>query len=141
MPPEELVRRAIAAFNQRDVAGYTAVFAHDAVLHDPSFPEPTKGRAALAAAVRGLWSSFSDVHWELDGPVVAEGNLVAYSLTIRMTHDGPLPMPDGSVIEATGEKVSSGSAVFWRLEDEGLVIEERSYFDATGVALQLGLVG
>lgn len=141
MPPEELVPQVIAAFNHRDVVGYTTAFAEDVVLHDPLFPEPTKGRGILAAVVTGIWRSFSDVHWELHGPVVANGKRVAYPLGIRMTHDGPMPMPDGTMTEPTGERISFETGVFWTLDDDGLVTEERSYFDATAVAMQLGLVG
>ncbi len=141
MPPEELVNRAIARFNQRDAAAYAALFAEDAVLHDPFFPEPTKGREALAEMVTGIWGSFSDVRWELAGPVIANGERVAYPVTVRMTHDGPMPLPDGTVIEPTGERVSFDTGVFWTLDDDGLVVEERGYFDATAVAMQLGIVG
>ena len=140
MPPEELVNQAIATFNQRDAAAYTALFAEDTVLRDPFVPEPTKGREALAELVTGIWGSFSDVHWELAGPVVANGKRVAYPLTIRMTHDGPMPMPDGTVIEPTGERIAFETGIFWTLDDHGLVAEERGYFDATAVAMQLGLV-
>jgi predicted ester cyclase len=65
---------------------------------------------------------------------------MAFSFAIRMTHDGPMPMPDGSVIDPTGEKISFTSGVFWALDD-GLVAEERGYFDATAIAMQIGLVG
>ncbi len=141
MSPEDLVRRAIAAFNRRDLAGYTELFSPDVVVHDPSFPGPTRGRAALARIIVGTWRSFSDVHWGRDGPVVADGDMVAFALRFDMTQDGPLPMPDGTEFEATGQRISCASAVFWRRDDVGLVVEERSYFDATAVALRLGLVG
>lgn len=141
MSPEELVDQVITAFNERDTAAYTTSFAEDAVLHDPFFPEPTKGREALAGLATGIWSSFSDVHWERNGPVIADGTHIAYRVAVRMTHDGPMPMPDGTVIEPTGEKVSFESGVFWTIDGDGLVAEELGYFDATAVAVQLGLVG
>jgi steroid delta-isomerase-like uncharacterized protein len=140
MRAEDLVHRAITAFNQRDAAAYAAVFDEEAALHDPFFPEPITGREAIAEMVSGLWSSFSDVHWTLTGPIVADDQQVAFPVDVRMTHDGPMPMPDGSVIDPTGERISFTSGVFWTLDD-GLVAEERGYFDATAIAMQLGLVG
>ena len=140
MSTEELVDRAIAAFNRRDTQDYTAVFAPDALLHDPMFPEPTKGREELAALVSGIWSSFSDVRWRRAGDVVVDDGRAAFVVAIQMTHDGPMPMPDGSVIEPTGREVSFDSAVFWTLDGD-LVTEETSYFDATAIALQLGAAG
>ncbi len=141
MTPDELVTRAIDGFNHRDAAAYTAVFAQDAVMHDPFFPEPTKGREEIAALVSGVWGSFSDARWELVGPVVAADDRIAFVVAVQMTHDGPMPMPDGTIMDATGERISFESGVFWTLDDDGLVAEERGYFDATAVALQLGLVG
>lgn len=95
---------------------------------------PREGREALAAVIGGIWGDFSDVHWELGGPVVANGKRAAFPVAIRMTHDGPMPMPDGSVIDPTGEKVSFTSAVSWALDTDGLVADERSNFDATAIA-------
>jgi len=141
MSAEQHVTATLDAWNQRDVAAYTSHFAEDAVLHDPFFPEPTKGRDALAGLATGLWGSFSDVRWDLKGPVIAEGNRAAFVVDVQMTHDGPLPMPDGTMIDPTGEKISFESAIFWTFNDDGLVAEERGHFDATAIALQLGLVG
>ena len=141
MPPEELVNQAIATFNQRDATAYTALFTEDAVLYDPFFPEPTKGREEIAALVSGVWGSFSDARWELVGPVVAADDRIAFVVAVQMTHDGPMPMPDGTIMDATGERISFESGVFWTLDDDGLVAEERGYFNATAVAMQLGLPG
>lgn len=141
MSPNDLVNQVIDAFNQRDAATYVAKFTQDAVLHDPFFPEPSKGREELTALVSGIWSSFSDVRWELLPPVIAADRHIAFVIAVQMTHDGPLPMPDGTIIDATGEQISFETGVFWTLDDDGLIAEERGYFDATAVALQLGLVG
>lgn len=141
MSTHELVNHAIDAFNRREAATYAAVFAEDAVMHDPFFPEPTKGREQIAALVTGIWTSFSDARWELLGPVVASDNQAAFVVAVQMTHDGAMPMPDGTTVDATGEEISFESGVFWTLSDDRLVAEERGYFDATAVALQLGLVG
>lgn len=141
MTPQEHVTTAIDGFNQRDAAKYASVFATDAVLHDPFFPEPTKGRDGIQAMIGGIWGSFSDVTWTLASPVIASGDRMAFNVDVEMTHDGPLPMPDGSVVEPTGERITFETGVFWTLDADGLVAEERGYFDATAIALQLGLVG
>lgn len=141
MTPEQLVHRFVDAFNQRDLATLEALYAQDAVSHVPEAPEPLKGRDAIVAVVPGIWTAFPDVRWELRHPVVASGNQAAYQITTQMTHDGPLPMPDGSVHEATGKQLSDEVGVFLTLDDEGLIAEERAYHDFTAVAMELGLVG
>ncbi len=141
MAPQDPVSTAIDGFNERDAAKYASVFADDGVLHDPFFPEPTKGRAGIQAMIGGIWGSFSDVTWTLASPVITSGDRMAFIVDVKMTHDGPMPMPDGTIVEPTGERISFESGVFWTLDADGFVAEERGYFDATAVALQLGLVG
>jgi len=81
------------------------------------------------------------MRWELHPPVVSSGNRVAYEYTAQMTHDGPMPKPDGTVLDPTGKELSVEIGVFATLDDDGLFAEDRGYFDATAVAMQLGLVG
>ena len=42
-------------------------------------------------------------------------------------------------VPATGRAISFESGTFWLIGPDGLITEERSYFDATGVAAQLGI--
>ncbi len=141
MSPEQLVHRFIDAFNQRDLATIESLYAHDAITHDPFQPEPIEGREAILAVIAGQWTPFPDLRWELRHPVVASGSQAAYEYLAQMTHDGPLPMPDGSELEPTGKELSVDIGVFVTLDDDGLFAEDRGYFDATAVAMQLGLVG
>lgn len=112
----------------------------DAVVHDPFFPEPTKGRDALQALLEGILRAFPDMTWEQVGdPIEADGR-VALVVLIRGTNEGPLAMPGGE-LPATGKAITYEAAVIWTLAPDGLIAEESSYFDATGVAAQLGLTG
>lgn len=56
----------------------------------------------------------------------------------KAVNDGPLKMPNGE-LPATGRAISYEAGVFWLIGRDGLITEERSYFDATGVAAQLGI--
>lgn len=141
MSPEQLVHRFIDAFNQRDLGAIEALYAQDAITCDPLHPEPIKGREAIMAVIAGQWTPFSDVRWELRHPVVASGNQVAYEYVAHATHDGPMPMPDGTTLEPTGKELTVEVGVFVTLDDDGLIAEDRGYLDATAVAMQLGLVG
>lgn len=141
MSAQELIHRFVDAYNQRDLATIEALYAEDAVTHDPSLSEPLEGREAITAVIPGQWTAFPDIRWELRHPVVASGNQAAYEIAVQMTHDGPMPMPDGTLLEATGKELSVEIGNFLTFDDDGLIAEERPYLDATAVALQLGLVG
>jgi len=137
---DEVARRYVDAINKKDPSGFAALFAQDAVLHDPFFPEPTKGRDAIRAMIEGILRSFPDMTWEQVGDPIEAGGRAALVMAAHGTNEGPLSMPAGAV-PPTGKAISFESAVLWTIGSDGLIAEERSYFDATGVAAQLGLTG
>jgi steroid delta-isomerase-like uncharacterized protein len=137
---DEVARRYIEAINKKDPSGFAALFAEDAVLHDPFFPEATKGRDAVRSMIEGILRAFPDMTWEQVGDPIEAGGRAALVMAVRGTNDGPLSMPAGEV-PPTGKAISFETAVLWTIGSDGLIAEERSYFDATGVAAQLGLTG
>lgn len=137
MSAEARVRQYVATFNRRDAAGFVALFATDAMLYDPFFPEPIKGRGALEATNASIWRAFPDIQWQLRS-VIDGGDRVAFDMAVSGVNDGPLETPEGE-LSATGRAISFVTGVFWTVGPDGLITEERSYFDATGVAAQLGL--
>jgi steroid delta-isomerase-like uncharacterized protein len=140
MSGDTVVRRYVEAVNRKDPSGFAALFAEDAVIHDPFFPEPTKGRPAVQALLEGVLRAFPDLNWQQVGAVIEAGDRVAFVVMVEGTNDGPLAMSGGEM-PATGRQMSFETAVFWTLGSDGLITEERSYFDATGVAAQLGMTG
>jgi steroid delta-isomerase-like uncharacterized protein len=138
MTGEELARRYVDVFNDRDVDAWVALFAEDAVIHDPFFPEPWKGREAIENEEQTVLRAFPDMQWRQLRPAIDVGDRVAVEVAVKAVNDGPLKMPNGE-LPATGRAISFETAVFWLIGPDGLITEERSYFDATGVAAQLGI--
>ena len=140
MSADRVVRQYVEAINKKDPSGFAALFAADAVLHDPFLPEPTRGRDALQSMIEGILRAFPDMAWKQVGDPIDAGGRVAFVVSVEGTNDGPLAMPAGEV-PPTGKSVAYEAAVLWTIDSDGLIAEERSYFDATGVAAQLGLIG
>lgn len=138
MTGDELARRYVDAFNDRDVDAWAALFAEDAVIHDPFFPEPTEGREAIESLEQAVLRAFTDMQWRQLRPAIDVGDRVAVELAVNAVNDGPLQMPDGE-LPATGRTISYETGVFWLIGPDELITRERSYFDATGVAAQLGI--
>lgn len=138
MTGEELARRYVDAFTDRDVDAWVALFTEDAVIHDPFFPEPHSGREAIEKVVRAVLRAFPDMQWRQLRPAIDAADRVAVEVAAKAVNDGPLEMPNGE-LPATGRAISFETAVFWLIGPDGLITEERSYFDATGVAAQLGI--
>ena len=140
MSADTIVRHYVDAINRKDPSALAALFAVDAVVHDPFFPEPTKGRDALEGLVKGILRGFPDMTWKHIGdPIEGDGRL-AFVVSVEGTNEGPLAMPAGE-LPPTGNTIAYEAAVFWTIDNDGLIAEERAYFDATGVAAQLGLTG
>lgn len=135
---EDLARRYVETFNDRDVDAWVALFAEDAVVHDPFFPEPSKGREAIKNVQKAVLRAFPGMQWRQLRTAIDAGNRVAVELAVSAVNDGPLEMPGGEV-PATGRTISFETGTFWLVGPDGLITEERSYFDATGVATQLGM--
>jgi steroid delta-isomerase-like uncharacterized protein len=140
MSADQVVRQYVEAINQKDPIRFAALFAVDAVLHDPFFPEPTTGRDALQSMIEGILRAFPDMAWKQLGDPIDAGGRAAFVVSVEGTNDGPLAMPAGDV-PPTGKAMAYEAAVLWTIDSDGLIAEERSYFDATGVAAQLGLIG
>lgn len=110
------------------------------MIHDPFRPEPVRGRPAVRQMIEGILLAFPDMKWRQVDAVIEAGDRVAFVVGVEGTNEGTLAMPGGD-LPATGQKMSYEAAVLWTLGADGLIAEERSYFDATGVAAQLGITG
>jgi predicted ester cyclase len=131
------VEDQIAAMNAHDAPRFAASFSEDAVLVDPTYPEPLHGRAAVEEDMASFLRTFPDLRMELTQTLVS-GSSVAVEAVGTGTNTGPLVLPAGE-IAPTGRSVRFAFAVFDTLDDRGLIAEERRYYDAASMMAQLGV--
>ena len=132
-----VVQRSVEALNKHDAAAFAAVYAPDAVVYDPYYPEPLKGRDAIQKDISDFFRAFPDIHNALRS-TLADGQIVAAEFTVSGTHQGPLTLPTGE-IPATGRSLRFDGGVFARVNSQGEIVEEHRYFDLAGQLEQLGL--
>lgn len=128
----------VQAANRRDLEAFAAFYAKDATVYDPMYPEPLKGRAATRKDFEEFLTAVPDLKLTL-GAVAHSGDTVAFELIARGRHEGPLAGPAGA-IPATKRRIDMPMAAFSRMDDEGLIAEERRYYDLAGLMQQLGLM-
>ena len=138
MANTEIVRKAVDAFNRHDAAEFAAQYAEDAVVYDPYYPEPLRGRAAVQKDMEDFFRAFPDVSNALKLSM-SEGNVVAAEVAVKGIHGGPLTLPTGEV-PATGKTVAFEGGIFSRVNGQGLIVEEHRYYDVAGQLVQLGLM-
>ena len=103
----------------------------------PFTPEPLRGRAAIRQDISDFFRGFPDLRAEIP-LLVEDGRQAAIELRFAGTHDGPLPSPSGE-IAPTHKRLELQGAVFFALDDRGLIAEERRYYDSAAYLRQLGL--
>ncbi|QDG67954.1 ester cyclase [Pseudarthrobacter sp. NIBRBAC000502772] len=133
----DAIAKSVEALNSHDAKAFAAAYAADAVVHDPSYPQPLKGRDAIEQDVVDLLRAFPDVSLTV-GPVLQDGETFAAEYTLRGTHQGPLALPGGE-IPATGKSFINNAAVFSKFNTDGEVTEESRYYDVAGLMAQLGV--
>lgn len=139
----ETIPRVIAdmeeAFNRGDVTRFLGAFSADAVVFDPSLPEPIKGQKAIREWFTKGHEIFPDM--KLDRVrAFAAGELATVEYVETGTHKGPFPGPGGSMIPATGKTYRHREGFVFRIAG-GKIVELRLYWDVLGVMAQLGLTG
>ena len=132
---QKLLQRAVDVYNAGDLDGYVDLYAEDAVLTTPE--GVFKGRAEIRERFARELNALSDVTFTLVS-YVEQGESFADEFVFAGTHTGPLLMPDGSVLPATGRRVEiHGMEMVEVLQ--GKMVVDNLYYDNVGLLAQLGL--
>jgi ketosteroid isomerase-like protein len=132
----EVMDRVTNAVFSGDQEALRQLYAPDAVAETPE-QGPIRGREEVVAWVAGIMAAFPDASYELSrghesgDTAIDEGYLVG-------TNTGPLPMPTGESLPATGKRVRLRSCDAATVEN-GLVTSHRFYYDQMDFLGQLGL--
>lgn len=129
---KEVVRRFVAAMNERRFDDLDELVSPDLVRHSPSTPGlEVRSLEQFKDFLRGDLESVPDSRQEIR-MMVAEGDLVATWATYSGTQEGQLgPFPP------TGRRVEADFAGFLRVED-GLIAEIHVVWDNMSMLVQLG---
>lgn len=133
-----VVETFLGAMGAQDWNRAEAVLAEEAVHEGSDHKEPVRGRAAIRQAHEGLGKAFPDQRWTLDR-IFGQGELVCAETTLAGTHEGPMPGPDGSMIEPTGRRVELPVAFVFVVR-EGGIAAFTGYGDFLDFYAQLGVV-
>ena len=93
----------------------------------------------LAMMMKGYGASFPGHQAEITNAVEAGEHVVVEGIW-RGTHTGPMMLPNGASIPATGKTVAVPFATLFRIQG-GKIQSHHGYWDAAGFMAQLGLGG
>ena len=140
--PDRIARnKAVAsnisrAFTTGDLASVVGFVALDYVDHPPAkfFNVPFTGPESLQGAVRVFKEGFPDLVETVE-EMIGEGDKVVIRSLWKGTHTGEFVG-----IPATGKAVVLTGINFYRVGEDGMLIERHGSFDVLGMMQQIGLV-
>jgi steroid delta-isomerase-like uncharacterized protein len=132
MDPIAIAQRYFDGWNRRDPAAVLDTMAPNGTYADPGTGGPISGDA-FTGYMKGLFSAFPDVSFEVASVGLAAPDLVAAQWVMRGTNTGSM-----SGLPPTGKSVELRGADFIRVTD-AKVRSVDGYFDAGEVPKQLGL--
>ncbi len=136
---EQILRQAVDAWNSHEPQALARIYAPDATLHDPLYPEPLRGIDNIRKSYEELLITFPDIRLRLEDSIIS-GDTFAAESTLTATNTGPVKLPNGATLPATNRKVTVRCANIARVDAQGRIVEERLYYDTMAFIQQLGLM-
>ncbi len=127
--------KLIEVFNAHDAVALAQLYAEDQVTSCSGVPEPVKGRKAKEEFVGGFFTAFPDLKIEPTSILFADNHII-FEVIMRGTNEGIL---EGE-IPPTGRSVELKMIFVTRVNDEGLIEEDRTYYDTAEFMKQLGFM-
>ena len=135
--PIETVHAAINAWNAHDLARVAGFTQPDIVLVSPDTGE-VKGRDQATERDRTFIEAFPDAKMDIVASYES-GDTAIVEWVFRGTNTGPLPLPGGDTLAATGKQVTVRGADVATV-NAGAVSRLHSYYDQVELMTQLGLL-
>ena len=136
MTPEQAAKQWVESFNAHDLKTLVNLYAENALNAQPHLPTPIKGKHAIQEDLSGFVTAFPDCRLQAIH-VVVTGNVSAMEWVFTGTQKGALVGPAGT-IPASNRKVTLKGAEFLTHDAQGLITDERGYFDLVSFMTQLG---
>ena len=131
-----LYERYIELYNAGDLDGVMDLYADDSVqlMPDGCF----EGRSAIKDRLALELNAFSDIAYRYVS-YVEQDDAFADEWVFVGTHTGPMVLPDGTELPATGKRVEIKGMEYVKVRD-GKIVVDNLYYDNLAIAAQLGLL-
>jgi|SRR5262245_1152364 len=138
MSNRELLDRYVERYNDGDLDGVMDLYAEDAVqgMPDGIF----EGKEAIRERLAQELTAIPDVTHTVVS-FVEQGDAFCDEWTFVGTHTGgPLTLPNGDALPATGKRVEVSGMEIVRVGPDGKIVLNTLYYDNLAVAVQLGVI-
>jgi steroid delta-isomerase-like uncharacterized protein len=122
-----------SALSNGDVDGAVDLIADDGDYRTPMGRLP--GKDGIRQYLAGFDAAFPEAHFDIEH-LIESGETVAVEGVYHGRHDGPLGLPDGGALPATGRNVHAPFATMLTVSG-GRITSHRPYWDLAGFMAQL----
>lgn len=129
----DVVTRYFSALSAGDVDGAVALVAADGDFRTPM--GAMAGKEPIRAYLAAFEMAFPKAMYDIE-TIVESNETVAAEGTYRAIHNGPMALPDGSTLPATGREVSAPFVTMFRVAG-GTIMSHRPYWDLAGFMAQI----
>ncbi len=136
MENKELLDRYVELYNAGDLDACMELYAEDAVqrMHDGVF----EGLDSIRDRLSRDLLAFPDAKYVVES-FVEDNDTFADEWTFTGTNTGPLRLPDGTEVPATGRPVEIKGMELVEVRD-GAIVVDNLYYDFMAAVAQLGLI-
>lgn len=136
MTPKETVLKYWEAYTKHDQEAILSLLSSDYALRSP-LSGGVATRDMVAGGLKLFEKSFPDLREEVVS-VAADGNRVVCEVVETATFTGPLDWPTVA-IAPTNKSYQLPFAAFFRVNAQGLIVEQRNYWDTADWIRQVGI--
>jgi steroid delta-isomerase-like uncharacterized protein len=136
MTPKEAVTKYWEAYTKHDQEGILALLAPDYTLRSP-LSSGVATKDMVAGGLKLFEKSFPDLK-EAVVSMIAEDDRVVCEVVETATFTGALDWPTGA-IAPTNKSYKLPFAAFFRVDAQGLIAEQRNYWDTADWIRQVGI--
>ena len=129
--------KIVKTMNGGDPVAITNLYAQDAVMIQSGEPGPVRGHAAILTFYQDFLRPFPDSKVEFPS-IFFSGDTIIFEGVSHATFTGPMATPEGDVAP-TGKSVNLRLVFLAKISPDGLIAEDRTYFDTLDLMKQLGL--
>jgi len=134
---KKLAEKVQEAYDNLDFAAFAQLYAEDATIIMPGEPEPID-REAQERSQAAFLRAVPDISVEFT-LILISGNYIVFEGVSQGTFTGPLASPEGD-IPPTGKSVKNKFVFIVKVNADGMIEEDRTYFDNLSLMQQLGLI-
>ncbi len=135
---KQVADNIVKAMKSADPVAIANLYTQDAVMIQSGEPGPVRGRAALLKYQQDFHRAFTDLAVEFSS-IFYSGDTIIFEGVAHVTFTGPMTTPEGEVAP-TGKSANNRFVFLAKISPDGLIAEDRTYFDNLDVMKQLGLI-